>query len=54
MVAEGDLSERQIRLALAYCERFPEEMDEAIALNRRSLDELRERHPSIDVCAGGG
>lgn len=49
MVAEGNLSERQVRLALAYYERFPEEIDEAIALNRRPLRELRERYPSIDV-----
>ena len=53
MVAEGNLSERQVRLALAYHERFPEEIDEAIALNRRSLVELRERHPSIDVSVAG-
>ena len=53
MVAEGNLSERQVGLALAYHERFPEEIDEAIALNRRSLVELRERHPSIDVSVAG-
>ena len=53
MVAEGNLSERQVGLALAYHERFPEEVDEAIALNRRSLAELRERHPSIDVSVAG-
>jgi hypothetical protein len=48
MVAEGSsLSERQIRLALAYYERFPEEIDEAIAQNRRPLAELRAEYPFI-------
>ena len=46
MVAEGSLSERQIRLALAYYERFPEEIDEAIALQRRPLAQLRPNTPS--------
>jgi len=49
MVAEGNLSERQIRLALAYHERFPEEVEEAIAQNRRSFAELRASYPFIDA-----
>jgi uncharacterized protein (DUF433 family) len=49
MVAEGNLNERQIRLALAYHERFPDEIDEDVALNRRSLEELRAEYPFIDV-----
>lgn len=49
MVAEGSLSERQIRLALAYYERFPEEIDEAIALQRRPLAQLRAEYPFIEV-----
>jgi uncharacterized protein (DUF433 family) len=49
MVAEGSLSERQVRLALAYYERFPEEIDEAIAANRRPLAQLRAEYPFIDV-----
>jgi hypothetical protein len=49
MVAEGNLSERAIRLALAYCERFPEEIEEAIALQRRPLAQLRAEYPFIDV-----
>lgn len=49
MVAEGNLSERQIRLALSYYERFPEEIDEDIALNRRPLAQLRAEYPFIDV-----
>jgi uncharacterized protein (DUF433 family) len=49
MVAEDNLSERQVRLALACYERFPEEIDEAIAQNRRPLAQLRAEYPFIDV-----
>jgi hypothetical protein len=38
-----------IRLALDYRERFPEEIDAAIAENRRSLQELRDEFPFIAV-----
>jgi len=51
MVAEGNLSERQVRLALAYHERFPKEVEEAIAQNRRSLAELHASYPFIDTSA---
>jgi hypothetical protein len=54
MVAEGNLSERQIRLALAYHGRFPEEIEEAIAQNRRPLAELGATYPFIDVRASAG
>ena len=49
MVAEGNLSERAIRLALAYQESFPEEIEEAIALNRRPLAQLQAEYPFIGV-----
>lgn len=48
MTAHSDLTERQIRLALAYYERFPQEIDEMVELNRATLDELRARFPTID------
>lgn len=51
MAAKTDLSERQIRLAIAYYERFPAEIDDAIARNRQSLEELRAAFPSIDVAS---
>lgn len=54
MVQEGDVAEPHIRLALAYHRRFPEEIDEAIAQNRRGLDELREAFPFIDVISDSG
>ena len=47
MAAEGTVDERQVRLALAYYERFPEEIDEDIALNRRPLAELQAEYPFI-------
>jgi hypothetical protein len=49
MVAAGNLSERQIRLALVYYEQFPQEIDEAIALQRRPLPQLRAEYPFIKV-----
>jgi Ribbon-helix-helix protein, copG family len=49
MAAGGAASERQIRLALAYYERFPEEIDAAIAANRRPLEQLHGEHPFIAV-----
>jgi hypothetical protein len=48
-VEGGAVSERQIRLALAYHERFPEEINAAIAENRRALESLQEEFPSIAV-----
>ncbi len=40
MVDGGAASERQIRLALDYYERFPEEIDTAIVENRRTIEQL--------------
>lgn len=54
MTAGEAIGERQIRIALAYYERFPDEIDEAIALNRRSLDELRAEYPFIESIADKG
>ncbi|MBA3865679.1 MAG: hypothetical protein H0X42_04935 [Solirubrobacterales bacterium] len=49
MVAEGNLSERAIRLALAYAERFAEEIEEAIAQNHRPLAQLQGEYPFIET-----
>jgi hypothetical protein len=48
-VEETDLTDRQIRLAMAYRDRFPDEIDEAIRLSRRTVDELRREYPTFDV-----
>lgn len=49
MVEETDLEERQVRLALAYYERFGEEIDQAIADNRQPLSALRSTFPTVTV-----
>ncbi len=49
MAARTDLSERQIRLALAYNDRFPAEIAEAVARNHRTLEQLRAEHPTFDA-----
>lgn len=53
MAAGGAASERQIRLALAYYDRFPEEIDAAIAENRRPIEQLRDELPFIAVSDPG-
>jgi uncharacterized protein (DUF433 family) len=47
MARTSDLTERQIRLALTYYERFPSEIDEMIARNRAPIEELRRQFPSF-------
>ncbi len=49
MAAGGSASERQIQLAIDYYKRFPEEIDAAIAENRRPLEQLEEEFPFIAV-----
>jgi hypothetical protein len=49
MAAGGSANERQIRLALDYYEMFPEEIDAAVADNRRPLEQLEEEFPFIAV-----
>src|SRR5947209_2330967 len=51
MVAETDLTERQVQLAISYYDRFPEEISAAIADDRRSLHALRQRFLTIDAIA---
>jgi hypothetical protein len=49
MAAAGAANERQIRLALDYHELFGEEIDAAIAENRRPVEQLEEEFPFIVV-----
>ena len=51
LLRETRLTERQVRLALAYRESFPDEIDEAIAANQRPLDELAALYPLVDLGA---
>src|SRR5215210_428919 len=41
MAGQTDLTEAQVRLALAYYEEFPDEINEAIRDNERPLEQLR-------------
>jgi uncharacterized protein (DUF433 family) len=47
VAAETHLGDRQLQLALAYQERYPEEIAEAIAENRRPVEEWRELYPFV-------
>ena len=51
MVSATDLTEPQVRLALAYHAEFPEEVDAAIADNERPLTDLQHQYPTIDTLA---
>jgi uncharacterized protein (DUF433 family) len=52
LVSGGGASARQIELAVAYAERFGEEIDRAIAENRQPLEQLRDEYPFIAVSTG--
>ncbi len=49
LAADSNLEPHHIRLAVAYHQAFPEEIDTAIAENNRSLEEWRALYPEIDV-----
>ena len=49
LVAETQLTAPQVRLALAYRQAYPDEVEQAIAENRRPLDELRTLFPFIEA-----
>jgi hypothetical protein len=49
MAEDGSVGKRQIQLALDYYKQFPEEIDEAIAENRRPLEHLEREFPFIAV-----
>ena len=49
LVEETHLDTRAVDLARAYYSSYPEEIDQALAENRRPLTELRELYPFIGV-----
>lgn len=51
LLAETHLTERQVRLALAYREELPEEIDALVAENRRPVEELRSLYPFVELSA---
>lgn len=52
LVADSQLTPAQVRLAAAYREAFPEEIEEAITENRRTGDDLRELYPFVQDARG--
>ncbi|MGN6373282.1 MAG: hypothetical protein ACTHM1_09875 [Solirubrobacteraceae bacterium] len=48
LLAETQLTERQVRLALAYRESYPDEVAEAIRQNRRTVEEWHELYPFVE------
>lgn len=51
MVAATDLGDAQIRLALAYSEEFPEEIDAAIRESETPIERLQREYPTIATIA---
>lgn len=49
VVKETQLGERQVHLALAYRASYPDEIAEAIAENRRTIEQWRELYPFIEL-----
>ncbi len=49
LVADTQLTERQVRLALAYREEYPEEIDDAIRENRRPAANWQELFPFVQT-----
>jgi hypothetical protein len=52
LVRETQLTERGVRLALAYRDAYPEEITEAIAENCRPVDEWLEFYPFVHLASG--
>jgi uncharacterized protein (DUF433 family) len=51
VAADTHLVDRQLQLAVAYRERYPDEIAEAIAENRRPVEEWQELYPFVRVPA---
>jgi uncharacterized protein (DUF433 family) len=51
LAADMPLSLPHVRLAMAYREAYPDEIDEAIADNRRPVDDVDVLFPFIDVAS---
>jgi hypothetical protein len=49
LVGETQLTERQVRLAVAYRDSYPEEIAEAIAQNRRTAEDWHELYPFVEL-----
>jgi len=49
MCREAEFPLRFVEIALEYYREFPEEIDEAIALDRRPIEQLRREYPFLKV-----
>lgn len=49
LVEDTQLTERQVRLALAYRDSYPDEIVEAIARNRRTVEEWHDLYPFVEL-----
>jgi uncharacterized protein (DUF433 family) len=49
LAEETQLSERQVHLAVAYRDSYPDEIAEAITENRRTVEQWRELYPFIEL-----
>jgi uncharacterized protein (DUF433 family) len=49
VATQTQLSERQVRLAVAYRDSYPDEITQAIAENRRTAEQWRELYPFIEL-----
>ena len=52
LLRESGLAERHARIAAAYREAYPDEIDQAVADNRRPADELASLYPFVDLQGG--
>lgn len=53
LVEQTQLNERQLHLAIAYRDSYPNEIAEAIAENRRTAEQWRELYPFIELWPAG-
>ncbi len=53
MLAQTALAPRQLRMALAYYREFTDEIDEAIAANRRSVRQIEADYPFLELMTPG-
>jgi hypothetical protein len=51
LVKETQLNERQLRLALAYRDAYPQEIADAIGANRRPVDDWLELYPFVQLAS---
>lgn len=49
LVADTHLTAAQVRIALAYRDAYPEEIEAAVADNRRPVEDLETLYPFVEV-----